>query len=59
MRFAVPENSTPRKAMSAAVMTIDLEQRRVAILQMAIPGKSHEDVGEGQEQNRGHANMLP
>jgi len=34
----------------------DLEQRRVAILQM---GEGHENVGEGQEDDCGHADMLP
>jgi hypothetical protein len=31
----------------------------MAILQMAIPGEGHEDVGEGQEQYCGHGDMLP
>src|SRR5271154_4485548 len=26
---------------------------------MAIPGKGHENIGEGEQQNRRHANMLP
>src|ERR1700722_14822043 len=26
---------------------------------MSVPGKSHKNVGEGKQQNRGHANRLP
>jgi hypothetical protein len=26
---------------------------------MSIPGEGHEDVGESQQQNRGHGDILP
>jgi hypothetical protein len=32
----------------------DFEERRLPVPQMSVPGKSHENVGDGKQHDRGH-----
>src|SRR4029077_12101218 len=47
-----------RKKGDAPANDDDFEQRRLAVLQVTIPGKSHKNVGDGEQDDRGH-NRYP